>query len=234
MRSSKEEKACAFRLPLQSASTPARISTVGMSCIFQSSQSQQEGESISLKLLLLLFSLHTLVYTPTLYGVVSLGNPNVPLYSQSYGFSSSHVSMWELDHKKAEHQRIDASQRGVGEDSWESLDYKEIQPVHPKGNQSWIFTGRTDAEAIIPWPPDANSWLIGKDPDAGKDWGQEEKVAPDDEMADSIIDSMDVSLSKLWETVKERKAWHAAVHGVPMSRTWFCDWTTITTTMKYY
>ena len=63
------------------------------------------------------------------------------------------------------------------------LDYKEIQPVHPKGNQSWIFTGRTDAEAIIPWPPDANSWLIGKDPDAGKDWRQEENGTTEDEMA---------------------------------------------------
>ena len=66
---------------------------------------------------------------------------------------------------------------GVGEDSWESLGLQEIQPVHPKGDQSWVFIGRTDAEAETPilWPPDARSWLIGKDPDAGKDWGQEEK-----------------------------------------------------------
>ena len=65
------------------------------------------------------------------------------------------------------------------------LDYKEIQPVHPKGNQSWIFTGRTDAEAKTPilWPPNAKSWLIWKDPDAGKDWGQEEKGMTEDEMA---------------------------------------------------
>ena len=64
------------------------------------------------------------------------------------------------------------------------LDYKEIQPVHPKGNQSWVFTGRTDAEAETPtfWPPDAKSWLTGKDPDAGKDWGQEEKEITEDEM----------------------------------------------------
>ena len=65
------------------------------------------------------------------------------------------------------------------------LDYKEIQPVHPKGNQSWIFIGRTDAEAETPilWPPHAKSWLIGKDPDAGRDWGQEEKGTTEDEMA---------------------------------------------------
>ena len=71
---------------------------------------------------------------------------------------------------------------GVGEDFWESL--KEIQPVHPKGNQSWVFMERTDAEAESPvlWPPDAKSWLIGKDPDAGKDWGQEEKGTTEDEM----------------------------------------------------
>ena len=73
---------------------------------------------------------------------------------------------------------------GVGEDSWESLDCKEIQPVHPKGNQSWVFIGRTDAEAETPklWPPHAKSWLTGKDPDAGRDWGQEEKGATEDEM----------------------------------------------------
>ena len=74
---------------------------------------------------------------------------------------------------------------GVGEDSWEdSLDCKEIQPVHPKGNQSRIFIGRTDAEAETPilWPPDAKNWLLGKDPDAGKDWRQEEKGTTEDEM----------------------------------------------------
>ena len=73
---------------------------------------------------------------------------------------------------------------GVGEDSWESLGLKEIQPVHPKGDQSWVFTGRTDAEAetLILWPPNAKSWLIWKDPDAGKDWGQEEKGTTVDEM----------------------------------------------------
>ena len=73
---------------------------------------------------------------------------------------------------------------GVGKDSWGSLDCKEVQPVHPKGNQSWIFIGRTDAEAGTPilWPPDAKSWLTGKDPDAGRDWGQEEKGTTEDEM----------------------------------------------------
>ena len=73
---------------------------------------------------------------------------------------------------------------GVGEDSWESLDCKEIKPVHPKGNQSWIFIGRTDAEAEAPilWPPDVKNWLIWKDPDAEKDWGQEEKGTTEDEM----------------------------------------------------
>ena len=73
---------------------------------------------------------------------------------------------------------------GVGEDSWESLGSKEIKPVNPKGNQPWIYIGGTDAEAEIPvlWPPDMKSWLIGKDPDAGKDWGQEEKGTKEDEM----------------------------------------------------
>ena len=72
----------------------------------------------------------------------------------------------------------------VGEDPWESLGMQEIQPVHPKGDQSWVFTGRTDAEAESPelWPPHAKSWLVGKDPDAGRDWGQEEKGMTEGEM----------------------------------------------------
>ena len=100
------------------------------------------------------------------------------------------------------------------------LDYKEIQPVHPKGNQSWIFIGRTDAEAETPilWPPDAKSWLLGKDPDAGKDWRQEEKGTTEDEM-DGIIGSMDMSLSKVQELVMDKEDWHAAFCGVTKSWT---------------
>ena len=81
----------------------------------------------------------------------------------------------------------------VGEDSWESLDCKEIKPVNIKGNQPWTLIGRADAEVPILWPPDGKSWLIGKDPDAGKDWRQEEKGTTEDELLDGITDSMDVS-----------------------------------------
>ena len=93
--------------------------------------------------------------------------------------------MWELDHKESWAQKNWCSWTVVLEKTLESpLDCKEIQPIHPKGNQSWIFIGRTDAEAETPilWPPDVKNWLIGKDPYAGKDWRQEEKGSTEDEM----------------------------------------------------
>ena len=111
--------------------------------------------------------------------------------SQSYGFSSDHVWMWELDYKKSWAPKNWCFWTVVLEKTLESpLDCKEIKPVHTKGNQSWIFIGRTDAEAPVLWPPDVKSWLIGKDSDAGKDWGQEEKKATEDEMVGWIASSV--------------------------------------------
>ena len=110
---------------------------------------------------------------------------NKGLFSQSYGFSSSHVWMWEWTVKKAESRRIDAFELWHWKTLESPLDCKEIQPVSSKGNQSWIFIGRTDAEAETPvlWPLNAKNWLTGKDPDAGKDWKQEKKGMTESEMA---------------------------------------------------
>ena len=124
--------------------------------------------------------------------------------SQSYGFSSSHVWMWELDHKESRVPKNWCFWTVVLEKTLESLlDFKEIKPVHPKENQSWIFTGRTDAEAVAPiiWSLNAKNLLIGKNPDGGKDWRQEEKEMTEDEMV-VWHHRLDVhEFEKLWELV---------------------------------
>ena len=107
------------------------------------------------------------------------------------------------------------------------LDCKEIQPVHPKRDQSWVFIGKTDVEAETPtlWPPDAKSWLIWKDPDAGKDWGQKEKGTTEDEMVGWHHRPTDMVLGRLRELVMNREAWRAAIHEVIKSRPRLSDWT---------
>ena len=129
----------------------------------------------------------------------------------NWWFSSSHVWMWELVHKDW------APKNWHFWTCWRrllrALDSNKIKPVNPKINQPWMFIGGTDTEAAILWPPDVKSWLIGKDLDAGKDWVQKEKGVPEMRWLDNITDSMDVRLSQLWDTVDDRKAWRAAVHG---------------------
>ena len=108
------------------------------------------------------------------------------------------------------------------------LDFKDIKLVNPKRNKVWISIGRTNAKAEAPilWPSDAKRWLIRKDLDVGKDWRQKEKRVEDDEKLDSITNSMDMILSKLWDMVRDREAWRTAVHGVTKNQTRLNDWTT--------
>ena len=156
------------------------------------------------------------------------------LSSQSYGFSSSHIWMWELDHKESWALKDWCFCTVVLEKTLEcSLDCKEIKPVNPKGSQPWIFIGRTDAEAeaLMLWPPDMKSRLIGKDPDAGKNWGQEEKGATEDEMVEWYHWLNGHEFEQIPGDNDVREAWSATVHGVTKSWTSLSDWTT---TCKWY
>ena len=152
-------------------------------------------------------------------------------YSQSYGFSSSPLWMWELNYKESWALKSWCFWIVMLENNLESpLDCKKIQPVNPKVNQSWTFIGRSDAKAETPllWSPDVKNWLTGKDLHAGKVWRQEEKGTMEDEMVGWHHQLDGHEFKQSLGVVLDRKAWHAAVHGVAKSRTWLRDWTELT------
>ena len=144
--------------------------------------------------------------------------------------------MWKLEYKESWAPKIWCFWTVVLEKTLESpLDCKEVQPVHPKGDQSWVFIGRTDVEAETPrlWPPDVKSWLTGKNSDARRDWGQEEKGMTEDEMAGWHHWHDGLSLGVLRELVMDRESWRAVIHGVAKSWTRLSDWTELNWTGCY-
>ena len=158
---------------------------------------------------------------------------NKGLYSQGYSLPNGHIQLWELDCKESGAPKNwylwTVRLEKISEIPLDS----KIKQVNLKRNQPWILIGRTDPEAKTPvfWSSDANRWLTGKVPDAGKDWGQKEKRGSEDEMGGWHHQCNEHELGKLWEMMRDRETWHATVHRTANSQTRLGDWTLTTDNM---